>query len=95
MSTEEVARLASLARIHLTHEELERFSGEFGAILDAVAAVSEVAGPDVEATSHPIPMTNVFRADEITDTLSQQDALAGAPDQAEGRFQVPQILGQE
>ena len=76
---EEVARLAGLARIELTQEEITQFAGEFDAILNAVASVSEIAASDVPATSHPIPMTNVFRADEVVDTLSQDDAVAGAP----------------
>ncbi len=95
MSSEEVARLASLARIELTDEEIARFAGEFDAILDAVASVSEVASDDVPATSHPIPMTNVFRKDEVTETLTQEEALSGAPEAADGRFVVPQILGEE
>ena len=95
MSSEEVARLASLARIELTYDEIARFAGEFDAILDAVASVSEVASDDVPATSHPIPMTNVFRKDEVTETLTQEEALSGAPEAADGRFVVPQILGEE
>lgn len=95
MSSEEVARLASLARIELTDDEIARFAGEFDAILDAVASVSEVASDDVPATSHPIPMTNVFRKDEVTETLTQEEALSGAPSAADGRFVVPQILGEE
>ena len=95
MSSEEVARLASLARIELTDDEIARFAGEFDAILDAVASVSEVASADVPATSHPIPMTNVFRKDEVTETLTQEEALSGAPEAADGRFVVPQILGEE
>ena len=95
MSSEEVARLASLARIGLTDDEIARFAGEFDAILDAVASVSEVASDDVPATSHPIPMTNVFRKDEVTETLTQEEALSGAPEAADGRFVVPQILGEE
>ena len=95
MSSEEVARLASLARIELTDDEIARFAGEFDAILDSVASVSEVASDDVPATSHPIPMTNVFRKDEVTETLTQEEALSGAPEAADGRFVVPQILGEE
>lgn len=92
---DDVARLADLARIQLTDDEITRLAGEFDAIMDAVASVSEVATADVPATSHPIPMTNVFRADEVTETLSQEQALAAAPDAEDGRFAVPQILGEE
>ena len=92
---DDVARLADLARIQLTDEEVDRLSGEFDAIMDAVASVSEVATEDVPATSHPIAMTNVFREDVVTETLTQEEALAGAPDAQDGRFAVPQILGEE
>ncbi|MFC0673378.1 Asp-tRNA(Asn)/Glu-tRNA(Gln) amidotransferase subunit GatC [Brachybacterium hainanense] len=92
---DDVARLADLARIQLTDDEISRFAGEFDAIMDAVASVSEVATADVPATSHPIPMTNVFREDVVTETLTQEEALSGAPDPEDGRFGVPQILGEE
>lgn len=92
---DEVVRLADLARIQLTDDEIDRLAGEFDAIMDAVASVSEVATQDVPATSHPIPMTNVFREDVVTDTLTQEQALAAAPDAEDGRFAVPQILGEE
>ncbi|AXK45366.1 Asp-tRNA(Asn)/Glu-tRNA(Gln) amidotransferase subunit GatC [Brachybacterium saurashtrense] len=92
---DDVARLADLARIQLTEEEIARFAGEFDSIMDAVASVSEVASEDVPATSHPIAMTNVFREDVVTETLTQDEALAGAPEAEDGRFAVPQILGEE
>lgn len=92
---DDVARLADLARIQLTEEEIARFAGEFDSIMDAVASVSEVATEDVPATSHPIAMTNVFREDVVTETLTQEQALAGAPEAQDGRFAVPQILGEE
>ena len=92
---DDVARLADLARIQLTEEETARFAGEFDSIMDAVASVSEVASEDVPATSHPIAMTNVFREDVVETTLTQEQALAGAPEAQDGRFAVPQILGEE
>ncbi|MGP5289519.1 Asp-tRNA(Asn)/Glu-tRNA(Gln) amidotransferase subunit GatC [Brachybacterium tyrofermentans] len=92
---DDVARLADLARIQLTDEEIDRFAGEFDSIMDAVASVSEVATEEVPATSHPIAMTNVFREDVVETTLTQEQALAGAPEAQDGRFAVPQILGEE
>lgn len=91
----EVARLAALARIDLSEGDLDRLAGQISAIVDAVAKVQEVATPDVPATSHPIPMTNVHRADVVRPSLSQGDALAAAPAAEDGRFRVPQILGEE
>ena len=94
-SVDEVARLAGLARIALTPKEVERLAGELAVIADAVAKVSEVATPDVPATSHPIPLTNVWREDEVTATLDRDEVLASAPAAQDGKFLVPQILGEE
>ena len=94
-SVDEVARLAGLARIALTPKEVERLAGELAVIADAVAKVSEVATPDVPATSHPIPLTNVMREDVVVPTLDRDEVLASAPACEGGKFLVPQILGEE
>jgi aspartyl-tRNA(Asn)/glutamyl-tRNA(Gln) amidotransferase subunit C len=60
-----------------------------------VAQVGEVAAADIEPTSHAVPLTNVFRQDEIRPGLTQEQALSGAPASELGRFQVPRILGEE
>ena len=95
LSRDDVAKLAGLARIEMSDEELVALSNEFTVILDAVARVQEVAGADVAVTSHPLPLRNVFRPDVVIPSLSPADALSGAPAQEEQRFRVPQILGEE
>ncbi len=95
LSRADVARLAALARIDMNDDDLDRLSGQIAAIVDAVALVSEVAGQDVPATSHPIPMSNVHRVDEVRPSLAPADALAAAPEAEDGRFRVPRILGEE
>lgn len=90
-----VRHLASLARILVTDEEVEKLAGELGVIVDSVAAVNRAVGPDVIPTSHPIPMSNVFRDDEVRPSLTQAEALSGAPDSADGRFKVAAILDEE
>ena len=91
----DVARLAALARIDMTDGDLDRLSGQLSAIVDAVATLATVATGDVPATSHPIPMANVERDDVVEPSLSPEDALAGAPQAQDGRYRVPQILGEE
>lgn len=90
-----VRHLASLARILVTDEEVEKLAGELGVIVESVAAVNRAVGPDVIPTSHPIPMSNVFREDEVRPSLTQAEALSGAPDSADGRFKVAAILDEE
>ncbi len=95
ISREEVARLAGLARIDLTDAELTRLATELDVIVEAVATVSRVATADVPATSHPLPLVNVMRPDVVTPPLTADQALAAAPSAEEGRFAVPQILGED
>ncbi|PTT18690.1 Asp-tRNA(Asn)/Glu-tRNA(Gln) amidotransferase subunit GatC [Microbacterium sp. HMWF026] len=90
-----VRHLGVLARIQLSDEEVQSLTGQLDAIVDNIAKVSEVATPDVVATSHPIPLKNVFRPDVVGQTLTREQALSNAPDQADGRFRVTAILGEE
>lgn len=95
ISGQDLAHLAALARITLTPEEQERFAQQFETILGAVARVQEVAGEDVPATSHPLPLTNITRPDVARPGLTPEAALASAPASELQRFKVPQILGEE
>ncbi|WP_374999709.1 Asp-tRNA(Asn)/Glu-tRNA(Gln) amidotransferase subunit GatC [Aeromicrobium sp. CTD01-1L150] len=99
ISREDVAHLASLARIDLSEAELEQLGAELPDILAHVAtvqeAVQEPGAGDAEAMSHPQPISNVFREDVVTPGLSPDEALAGAPAAEDQRFLVPRILGEE
>ena len=92
ISRDEVAHLARLARLDLREDELDHYAEQLDVILASVASVAEVAAADVPATSHPIPMTNVLRADEVRPSLTPAEALAAAPAAEDGRFRVPRIL---
>ena len=87
--------LGVLARIQLSDEEVERLTGQLDAIVDNIAKVSEVATPDVVATSHPVPLQNIFRADVPDGALTREQVLQNAPDASSDRFRVTAILGEE
>lgn len=91
----EVAHLARLARLDLTDGELDHYAGQLDVILQAVARVSEVATADIPATSHPIPLENVFREDVVRPGLDRAEVLAAAPAHEDDRFRVPRILDEE
>jgi aspartyl-tRNA(Asn)/glutamyl-tRNA(Gln) amidotransferase subunit C len=91
----DVDHVARLARLALTDEERERLRSQLPVILEHAERVQEVAAEDVPATSHPIPLRNVFREDEPEPTLSQDEALAGAPETKRGQFKVPRIVEME
>jgi aspartyl-tRNA(Asn)/glutamyl-tRNA(Gln) amidotransferase subunit C len=86
IQVEHVARLAHLA---LTDEELERLGEQLGAILEAVGKVSELDLGDVEPTSHPLDLVNVWREDDPQPSLPREEALANAPETEGGFFKVP------
>jgi len=94
ISRDDVAHLARLARIEMSAEELDHMASELDVILGAVARVQEVAGGDVPPTSHALAMTNIFREDVVKPSLTNDEALSGAPAKVEERFKVPQILGE-
>lgn len=95
ITRDEVAHLADLARIDLSDAELDHLAPQLSVILESVASFSDAIGDDVPATSHPIPMTNVFREDVVTPGLDAEQALSGAPAVELQRFKVPRILDEE
>lgn len=95
ITPELVRHLGVLARIRLTDAEVSRLADQLGAIVDNIAKVSEVATPEVPATSHPVPLENVFRPDVVGAVLTPEQALQNAPDAESGRFRVTAILGEE
>lgn len=95
ISVHTVQHLADLARIDLTESELALITKDIDLILSNIAKVREVASAEVPATSHPLPIHNVMRADEVADVLTIEEALANAPDSADGMFRVASILGEE
>lgn len=95
ITRDEVAHLADLARIDLSDAELDHLAPQLSVILDSVRSISAVAGDDVPATSHPMPLVNVLREDVVRPGLTAEQALAMAPDSEQQRFSVPRILGDE
>ena len=89
ISREQVLHVASLARLALTEDELERFGEQLDAILEAVGKVAELDLADVPPTSHPLDLVNVFADDEPRPSLERDGALANAPQAEDGAFRVP------
>jgi aspartyl-tRNA(Asn)/glutamyl-tRNA(Gln) amidotransferase subunit C len=89
ITRDHVLHVAKLARLGLADEELERFSEQLSAILEAVGKIAELDLSDVEPTSHPLDLVNVFGEDEPEPSLSLEEALANAPDPEDGSFGVP------
>ncbi len=89
ISREEVLHVAKLAQLALTEDEIARLTDELGKILEAVSVVSELDLADVEPTSHPLDLVNVWDEDVPRDSLPLEDVLANAPETENGLFRVP------
>lgn len=93
LSREEVAHVAALARLDLDDDQLDHFTGHLSSILDHFEEIESLDLSDVPAMTHPLPLSNVLRADVAGETVDRAEVLAQAPDHDDERFLVPPILG--
>ena len=91
ISREEVQHVARLAWLALSPEEIERFTGELDRILDAIGIVAELDLDEVQPTSHPLDLVNVWDEDEPRESLSLDDVFANAPQRDGDQFRVPPV----
>jgi aspartyl-tRNA(Asn)/glutamyl-tRNA(Gln) amidotransferase subunit C len=94
ISADDAAHVAVLARLALTPDELERYTGQLAGVLDHFADIDALALDDVEPMTQPYPLTNVLREDIVGDCLARDEVLSQAPAAEDGRFRVPVILGE-
>lgn len=92
ISKEDVTYVANLARLRFDGAATEKMVKELDSVLDYVNTLNEVDTIDVAATEHILPVKNVYRKDEIGESLPNEVALANAPDSENGCFKVPRVL---
>ncbi len=91
ISREDVVHVSRLARLNLSEDEIEKFTGQLGAILEHIAKLNEVDTEGVAPTSHVLDIVNVFREDAVTDSpIENMEKMA--PDFAKGHFRVPKVI---
>ncbi len=88
----EVEHVARLARLELSAEEAEIFTGQMDAILAYVDKLNELDTTGITPTSHAVPVENAFRADEERPSIGTDNAMANAPDRVDGFFRVPKVI---
>ncbi len=94
ISRDDVVYVAGLARLELTDDELERFTGQLAAVLDHAADVEALDTAGVPPTAHPLALVNVLRDDVVRPGLEREAVLAAAPSVEDDRFRVPPVLGE-
>lgn len=90
---DDVAHVARLARLSLTDEELDLFTGQLGQVLAHAADVAALDLSAVAPTAHPLPVVNALRSDDPRPSLDRDEVLSAAPDVEDHRFRVSRIVG--
>jgi len=93
ITKDEVAYVATLARLELSEKAIDTFSGQIGDILAYVDKLNEVNTDGVPPTSHAISLSNAFREDKPVEHLDRDKALQNAPEKEDGDFMVPKVVG--
>lgn len=92
ISPKDVETLSHLARIQLTDEERARFAGQLDEILSYVEKLKTAKTEGVPPTSHVLPLSNVFREDQLHPSLPTEQALDNAPQREGPYFKVPRVI---
>ena len=92
VTLDDVRKVAKLARLSFSEEEEARLVTDLNQMLAYVASLNELDTSQVAPTTHVLPLSNVFRPDEPTESLSQEAALANAPRSGHGHFRVPKVI---
>ncbi|MCX8009321.1 MAG: Asp-tRNA(Asn)/Glu-tRNA(Gln) amidotransferase subunit GatC [Patescibacteria group bacterium] len=92
VSKEQVEHIAKLAKLKLKDDETSKMQTELNQILDYMDKLNELDTSNVEPLSHPIPIENVFREDEVKPSIDRESAMKNAPDHNEEFFKVPKVI---
>ena len=92
VSKKDVEHVAILARLRLSDDEAKVYTKQLSQILEHAGKISELDTKDIKPTSHPLPVKNVYREDEVRESLSKDDALLNAPEKEAGAYKVPKII---
>jgi aspartyl-tRNA(Asn)/glutamyl-tRNA(Gln) amidotransferase subunit C len=91
LSRDDVVHVANLARLSLSEEEVELFTAQLSTVLAHAADVAALDLSHLAPSSHPIPVENVLRPDEVRPSLDRDEVLAAAPSVENHQFRVPRI----
>jgi aspartyl-tRNA(Asn)/glutamyl-tRNA(Gln) amidotransferase subunit C len=89
---EEVREIATLARLRLTDQEVDRMTVDLDAILGYVDALKDLDTQNVEPMTHAVPFDCPLRPDLVEPSLPLDQALRNAPRREGSFFQVPRII---
>lgn len=92
LTPKDVKKIAQLARLSLSDAETDKMTSELKGILQFVEKLGEMDLKNVEATSHAVEVTNVFREDKAVSSSIRDKALDEAPEREQNFFKVPRVI---
>jgi aspartyl-tRNA(Asn)/glutamyl-tRNA(Gln) amidotransferase subunit C len=92
LTHQEVMNIAELAKLDLTDAEIDQFADQLSAVLDYASRLDQLDTKDIPPTATVLPLENVMRDDVARPSLPREQALANAPDTADGQFRVNAVL---
>ncbi|HYM82808.1 MAG TPA: Asp-tRNA(Asn)/Glu-tRNA(Gln) amidotransferase subunit GatC [Candidatus Dormibacteraeota bacterium] len=94
LSRTDVEHVASLARLGLDADELERLEGQLNHILDQYAILSRLDTEAIPPTAQTIELENILRDDVVRPSIDRDAILRNAPEEADGFIVVPPVLAE-
>ncbi|NLJ83786.1 MAG: Asp-tRNA(Asn)/Glu-tRNA(Gln) amidotransferase subunit GatC [Halanaerobiaceae bacterium] len=94
LEKKDIERLADMASMKISASEADKFAGQLNEILQYVEKIKEVDTEGVMPTLYPVSLENVFREDKVEPSLAREKVLANAPEEKDGQFRVPRIMGE-
>lgn len=91
ITEEDVLKIAKLAKLSLTEDEIKTFPSQFSDIIDYIEQLNELDTTGVPPTARAIPSHNIFREDIVTESIETEEALKNAPESENNMFKVPKI----
>jgi len=92
LTRQDIESVAYLSRLELSEEEKDKLTGHINRLLENFCELAKLDTDDVEPTSHTIPVSNVFRKDEVRPSVSVEDVVSNGPQVAENCFVVPRVV---
>ncbi len=92
LTQDDVTYVANLARLEFSENEVSALVDQLGAVLDYAQTLSSLDTTEVKATEHVLKVENVFRKDIVKPCLTNEEALANAPESEAGCFKVPRVM---
>ncbi|MDQ7053687.1 MAG: Asp-tRNA(Asn)/Glu-tRNA(Gln) amidotransferase subunit GatC [candidate division KSB1 bacterium] len=93
ITLDDVKKVAALAKLEFDEVELQAMQQDLEKIVSYVEKLKELDVDDVPETSHVLNLHNVMREDRARTWLSNEEALANAPEKKQGFFSVPKVIG--